>query len=125
MVECLFVCKTACLVAVQSAVFDCVRPLTCNQTGRRRCCAQDVDTSGPQSEVTMHVADRAMGAVIGKGGEVINQLKSVVGVRIRVSGREEFVEGTRDRTITISGPVGAVGIAQKLIEQKVAAASVS
>jgi len=84
-----------------------------------------VDTSGPQDEVTMHVPDRAMGAVIGKGGEVINQLKSVVGVRIRVSGREEFVEGTRDRTITISGPVEAVGIAQKLIEQKVAAANVS
>ena len=84
---------------------------------------QDVDTSGPQSEVVMHVPDRAMGAVIGKGGEVINQLKSVVGVRIRVSGRDEFVEGTRDRTITISGPVAACEIAERLIQQKVAAAS--
>ena len=71
----------------------------------------------------MHVPDRAMGAVIGKGGEVINQLKSVVGVRIRVSGRDEFVEGTRDRTITISGPVSACEIAERLIQQKVAAAS--
>ncbi len=71
----------------------------------------------------MHVPDRAMGAVIGKGGEVINQLKSVVGVRIRVSGRDEFVEGTRDRTITISGPVNACEIAERLIQQKVAAAS--
>ena len=50
----------------------------------------------------MHVADRAVGAVIGKGGEVINQLKTVVGVRIKVSGRNEFVEGTRDRTIPIA-----------------------
>ena len=80
---------------------------------------QVIDTSVPQDEIVMHVADRAVGAVIGKGGEVINQLKTVVGVRIKVSGRNEFVEGTRDRTITISGPVEAVQIAEKLIEQKI------
>lgn len=77
----------------------------------------------PQDEVVMQVPDRSIGAVIGKGGEVINQLKTVVGVRIKVSGRTEFVEGTRDRTITISGPVAAVQIAEKLIEQKIAAAA--
>jgi len=71
----------------------------------------------------MQVPDRSIGAVIGKGGEVINQLKSVVGVRIKISGRDEFVEGTTDRTITITGPVAAVQIAEKLIEQKIAAAA--
>lgn len=85
--------------------------------------AQVIDLSGPQDELVMRVPDRAMGAVIGKGGEVINQLKTVVGVRIHVSGREEFVEGTRDRTITISGPVAAVQIAEKLIEQKISTAA--
>ena len=78
-----------------------------------------IDLSGPQDELVMRVPDSAMGAVIGKGGEVINQMKSVIGVRIRVSGRDEFVEGTRDRTVTISGPVAAVQIAEKLIEQKI------
>lgn len=86
-------------------------------------CVQAIDTSGPQDEIVMHVPDRSVGAVIGKGGEVINQLKAVVGVRIKVSGRNEFVEGTQDRTITISGPVEAVHIAEKLIEQKINAAA--
>ena len=86
---------------------------------------QAIDMSGPQDEVIMHVPDRAMGAVIGKGGEVINQLKTLVGVRIRVSGRDEFVEGTRDRTVTINGPADAVQIAEKLIHQKINAASAS
>ena len=63
-----------------------------------------------------------VGAIIGKGGEVINNLKSLVGVRIRVSNREDYFPGTRDRKVTISGTAEAVQIAQALIAQKVAAA---
>ncbi len=53
-----------------------------------------------------------MGAIIGKGGEVISQLKSVIGVKIRISDRDDFVAGTRNRKVTISGPAEAVQIAQ-------------
>ena len=126
--------------------------------------------SGPQGEATVAVPDRAVGAIIGKGGEVcweashaaacllrcwllllplaapaivgrsasdawflwsldvaaadsaapayvqvINQIKNVVGVRIRVSGRDEYIEGTRDRSVTISGPKKGVAIAEQLV----------
>ena len=47
--------------------------------------------------------------------QVINQIKNVVGVRIRVSGRDEYIEGTRDRSVTISGPKEGVAIAEKLV----------
>ncbi len=47
--------------------------------------------------------------------QVINQIKNVVGVRIRVSGREDYMEGTRDRSVTISGPREAVAIAEQLV----------
>lgn len=83
-------------------------------------------TPGPragESEVTIPVPGNRVGAVIGKGGEVINQLKSVVGVRIRVSDREDLVPGTQNRKVTISGPTECVQIAQVLINQKVNAAS--
>ncbi len=53
-----------------------------------------------------------MGAIIGKGGEVISQLKSVIGVKIRISDRDDFVPGTRNRKVTISGAADAVQIAQ-------------
>ena len=54
--------------------------------------------------------------------QVINNLKSLVGVRIRVSNREDYFPGTKDRKVTISGSAEAVQIAQALIAQKIAAA---
>lgn len=56
-----------------------------------------------------------VGAIIGKGGEVISQLKSVIGVKIRISDRDDFVPGTRNRKVTISGAADAVQIAQVLL----------
>ena len=50
--------------------------------------------------------------------QVINQIKNVVGVRIRVSGRDEYIEGTRDRSVTISGPKKGVAIAEQLVRGK-------
>lgn len=76
-----------------------------------------------ESEVTLPVPGNRVGAIIGKGGEVINQLKSVVGVRIRVSDREDLVPGTQNRKVTISGPTECVQIAQILINQKISAAA--
>ena len=55
-----------------------------------------------------------VGAIIGKGGEVISQLKTVIGVKIRISDRDDFVPGTRNRKVTISGAADAVQIAQVL-----------
>lgn len=72
-----------------------------------------------RSEVTVSVPEARVGAIIGKGGEVISQLKSVVGVKIRISDREDFVPGTRNRKVTISGAADAVQIAQLLIQQKI------
>ena len=45
-------------------------------------------------------------------GDVISQLKSVIGVKIRISDRDDFVPGTRNRKVTISGSADAVQIAQ-------------
>ena len=78
-------------------------------------------TRAGESEVTLPVPGNRVGAIIGKGGEVINQLKSVVGVRIRVSDRDDLVPGTQNRKVTISGPTECVQIAQILINQKISA----
>ena len=60
----------------------------------------------------MGSCESKVGAIIGKGGEVISQLKSVIGVKIRISDRDDFVPGTRNRKVTISGAAEAVQIAQ-------------
>lgn len=57
--------------------------------------------------------------MIGRGGEVINTLKNMVGVKIRVSDREDFLPGTRNRKVTISGDAESVDIARRVIDQKI------
>ena len=56
--------------------------------------------AGNRTEVMIPVPDVRIGAVIGKGGEIITQLKTLVGVKIRISDRDNFVPGTRDRKVT-------------------------
>lgn len=70
-------------------------------------------------EVKLAVPDEHVGAIIGKGGEILAQLQGLVGVKVMISGRGEFEPGTRNRTVAISGPHDAVQIAQLLVTQKV------
>ena len=72
-------------------------------------------------EVIVPVPDSRIGAIIGKKGEVINQLKALCDVRIRISDRDDFVPGTRNRKVSISGTAEAVGITQALIRQRLRA----
>ncbi len=55
---------------------------------------------------------RGLTEAAARPAQVISQLKSVVGVKIRISDREDFVPGTRNRKVTISGTADAVQIAQ-------------
>lgn len=52
-----------------------------------------------EQEVRISVPEGKIGAVIGKGGEIITSLKTLVGVRIRISERDMFIPGTRDREV--------------------------
>lgn len=74
---------------------------------------------GGRVEVKLAVPDEHVGAIIGKGGEILAQLQGLVGVKVMISGRGEFEPGTRNRTVAISGPHDAVQIAQLLVTQKV------
>lgn len=67
----------------------------------------------------MSVPDEHVGAIIGKGGEILAQLQGLVGVKVTISGRGEFEPGTRNRVVAITGPQEAVSIAHMLITQKV------
>lgn len=69
--------------------------------------------------VTMAVPEDKVGVVIGKQGAVINQIKELLGVSIRISKKGEFLPGTYDRACSITGTPEAVEIAQRLIQQKI------
>ena len=70
-------------------------------------------------ETKLSVPNEHVGAIIGKGGEILAQLQDLVGVKVTISGRGEFEPGTRNRVVSITGPPDAVNIGQMLITQKV------
>jgi len=75
--------------------------------------------SGPTTTVTVAIPDEHIGAVVGRGGKYITEMQQVSGVRIKISDRNDFVPGTRNRKVTLTGSLEAVQIAQFLISQKV------
>eukprot|EP00210_Caulerpa_lentillifera_P009694 g9249.t1 len=75
--------------------------------------------TGRNVEWKLPVPDEHVGAIIGKGGEILAQLQCLVGVKVTISGRGEFEPGTRNRVVAISGPPEAVKIGHIIITQKV------
>ncbi|KAG1361361.1 protein BTR1 [Cocos nucifera] len=78
---------------------------------------------GQSSSVTIGVADEHIGAVVGRGGRNIMEISQVSGARIKVSDRGDFLSGTSDRKVTITGSPEAIQTAEAMIRQKVSSNS--
>lgn len=73
--------------------------------------------------VTIGVADEHIGVVVGRGGKNLMEISQVSGARIKISDRGDFMSGTSDRKVTITGSQRAIRVAEAMISQKVASAS--
>lgn len=60
----------------------------------------------------MLLPEKEVGNVIGKGGAVLKRICDESGARVRISGIEEVLPGTRERVATISGSLQALLLAQ-------------
>mmetsp|Transcript_18709 Transcript_18709/g.28402 ORF Transcript_18709/g.28402 Transcript_18709/m.28402 type:complete len:484 (-) Transcript_18709:297-1748(-) len=77
-------------------------------------------TSPPNTYgATMNLAvpDSMIGAILGRRGQTLMELQAESGARIKVSQRDEFVPGTNNRIITISGSQESIATARNLIRQ--------
>ncbi|XP_023879652.1 protein BTR1 isoform X2 [Quercus suber] len=75
------------------------------------------------NSMTIGVADGHIGLVVGRGGRTIMEISQVSGARIKISDRGDFMSGTSDRKVTITGSQRAIRAAESMIMQKVAYAS--
>lgn len=75
----------------------------------------------PAATLAAHVdiPDHFIGFVIGKQGATLQVIQQQSGAKLHVSGKGEFVPGTENRRVTISGPAQSVHIAHVLLQQKV------
>ncbi|XP_044508190.1 protein BTR1-like isoform X2 [Mangifera indica] len=71
------------------------------------------------NSVTIGVADEHIGLVVGRGGRNIIEISQISGARIKVSDRGDFMSGTTDRKVTISGSQRSIRAAESMIMQKV------
>ncbi|KAG6601194.1 Protein BTR1, partial [Cucurbita argyrosperma subsp. sororia] len=75
------------------------------------------------NSLTIGVSDGHIGLVVGRGGRNILEISQASGARIKISDRGDFMSGTTDRKVTITGSQRAIRAAESMILQKVAYAS--
>mmetsp|Transcript_18102 Transcript_18102/g.45467 ORF Transcript_18102/g.45467 Transcript_18102/m.45467 type:complete len:374 (+) Transcript_18102:186-1307(+) len=74
-------------------------------------------------EKILGVADEHVGVIVGKGGRALAELQQVSSTRVTLSGRGDFLPGTTQRMLTISGFPANIAMAERLIEDRVAEAA--
>lgn len=76
------------------------------------------------NSMTIGVADEHVGLVLGRNGRSIIEISQLSGARIKISDRGDFLSGTSDRKVTITGSQRAIRTAESMISRKVATISV-
>ncbi|MBA0598466.1 hypothetical protein Gorai_008228, partial [Gossypium raimondii] len=69
------------------------------------------------NSITIGVPDEHIGLVLGRGGRNIMEISQVSGARIKISDRGDFMSGTTDRKVTITGSQRAIHQAECMIMQ--------
>ncbi|KAK8517091.1 hypothetical protein V6N13_092378 [Hibiscus sabdariffa] len=75
------------------------------------------------NSIMIGVPDEHIGLVLGRGGRNIMEIGQLSGARIKISDRGDFMSGTTDRKVTITGSQRAIRQAESMIMQKVANAT--
>lgn len=74
--------------------------------------------SAAETTITLAVPNDLIGNILGRQGATIREIISLSGAKVLVSGRDEFVEGTTNRLVTISGSPSCAQTAHMFITQR-------
>lgn len=79
-------------------------------------------TAGAEAEhettITMTIPNDIVGNIFGKQGATMREIISLSGANVVVSPRDEFVEGTTNRLVTITGPTSCAQTAHLFISRR-------
>lgn len=71
-----------------------------------------------EGKITLPVPSEQIGNIFGKQGVTMREIISLSGAKIVVSGKDEFIPGTTNRLVTITGPPVCTQNAHLLISQR-------
>lgn len=77
----------------------------------------ELDTSA-QTNITISIPNDLVGNIFGRNGATMREIISLSGAKVTVSGRDEFVEGTNNRLVTIIGSPACAQAAHLFITQR-------
>ncbi|CAD5223896.1 unnamed protein product [Bursaphelenchus okinawaensis] len=77
------------------------------------------NTGDPEVQVKVLIPAGAVGALIGKGGESMRQLKTDSGCRVQMSKNQEMFHNTNERICLVKGKVTASMMVMKVILEKI------
>lgn len=70
-------------------------------------------------KVDVEVGEHIVGAILGPGGKSLVEIQHISGTTIQISKKGNYVPGTRNRVVTITGLPSGISTAQFLIEQRI------
>lgn len=73
---------------------------------------------GSKETIELSVPESLVGAILGKGGKTLVEYQEMSGTRIQISKKGEYIPGTRNRKVSISGKPPGPQTAQYLITQR-------
>uniref|UniRef100_H2XP13 K Homology domain-containing protein n=1 Tax=Ciona intestinalis TaxID=7719 RepID=H2XP13_CIOIN len=79
-------------------------------------------SDGQKETIELAIPENLIGAVLGKAGRTLVEYQDVSGAKIQISKKGDYVAGTRNRRVTITGKPPCPQTAQFLITQRVASA---
>ncbi|KFQ07019.1 RNA-binding protein Nova-1, partial [Leptosomus discolor] len=107
-------CSLAAATAATNGYFGAASPLAASAI-----LGTEKSTDGSKDVVEIAVPENLVGAILGKGGKTLVEYQELTGARIQISKKGEFVPGTRNRKVTITGTPAATQAAQYLITQRI------
>lgn len=69
--------------------------------------------------LALQVSDSKVGSIMGTRGSILLEIQQLSKARIRVSRKEEYVDGTKDRIVFIYGGKKEMDAARQLVEWKI------
>ena len=73
---------------------------------------------GSKQSVVLQVPDQMVGAIVGRAGQTINEIMQNSGTRVQISQKGDYIPGTRNRSVTVSGAGQAVEMATGMITSR-------
>ena len=77
---------------------------------------------GQKETIDLAIPENLIGAILGKAGRTLVEFQDMSGAKVQISKKGEYVIGTRNRRVTITGKPPSTQTAQLLITQRINAA---